>query len=306
VVLATIENYHLGDRIEEQTDPPADPAQDATDKIARIDNRKGRRLLPSTQVLTELVECLLEHGTGGAGTQGPPGAPGAKGDKGDKGDKGESVVGPAGPKGDPGPGLEEGLTRIEALSWTHSSDQVAATGNQNSFAVNVSMLTGPPVPGIVIGFTDQVQVNKAIDADHVFQVLVNHTTADDSSRGLVCRCAIRGRVIPVKLNVDPQGKIVVNAAGHIDAASEVPLGAARGLAFLLDRQLVRIAGEILEGKINDLWIILRGDFVVDTKGKAIDAEFARAELPTGDRPKSSLFGIQGGLFESWFTVKAQG
>ena len=28
--------------------------------------------------------------------------------------------------------------------------------------------------------------------------------------------------------------------------------------------------------------------------------------PTGDHPKGSLFGIQGGLFESWFTVKAQG
>ena len=84
VVLATIENYHLGDRVEEQTDPPADPAQDALDKIARIDNRNGRRLLPSTEVLTELVECLLEHGVGGAGTQGPPGAPGAKGEKGIK------------------------------------------------------------------------------------------------------------------------------------------------------------------------------------------------------------------------------
>ena len=81
VVLATIENYHLGDRIEEQTDPPADPAQDAAAKIARIDNRNGRRLLASTEVLTELVECLLEHGVGGAGTQGLPGAPGAKGDQ---------------------------------------------------------------------------------------------------------------------------------------------------------------------------------------------------------------------------------
>ena len=50
----------------------------------------------------------------------------------------------------------------------------------------------------------------------------------------------------------------------------------------------------------------RGDFVLDSKGKAVDAEFARAELPTGDHPKSSVFGIQGGLFESWFTVKAQG
>jgi hypothetical protein len=34
--------------------------------------------------------------------------------------------------------------------------------------------------------------------------------------------------------------------------------------------------------------------------RAIDAEFVRAQLPTGDRPATSPFGIQGGLFESWF------
>ena len=32
----------------------------------------------------------------------------------------------------------------------------------------------------------------------------------------------------------------------------------------------------------------------------LDAEFARAEFPTGDRPHGSDLGIQGGLFESWF------
>ena len=57
VVLATIENYRVGMSIED----------------ANIDNRKGRQLLPSTQTLTEVVECLLEHGGGGgAGPQGPP------------------------------------------------------------------------------------------------------------------------------------------------------------------------------------------------------------------------------------------
>jgi hypothetical protein len=306
VVLATIENYHFGDRIQEQTDPPADPAADAADKVVRIDNRKGRRLLPSTQTLSELVQCLLEHGVGGAGTQGPPGAPGAKGEKGDKGDKGDTVVGPAGPRGDPGPGLEERLTRIEALSWTHNTEHAAATGNPNSFVVEVEMLTGAKIPGLVIGFTDEVQVSKTIDAEHVLQVLVNHSTLDETTRGFVCRCAIRGRVIPVKLKVDPQGKILLNAAGRIDAAAESPPGNARGVAFLLDMQLAPIARNILAGIINDLWIIVRGDFVLDRNGNAIDAEFVRAELPSGDRPKNSLAGIQGGLFESWFTIKPQG
>ena len=167
------------------------------------------------------------------------------------------------------------------------------------------MLTGAKIPGLVIGFTDEVQVSKTIDAEHVLQVLVNHTTADESRQGFVCRCPIRGRAIPVKLKVDPQGKIVVNDAGRIDTASELPAGNARGVAFLLDMQLAPIARNILAGIVNDLWITLRGDFVLDTTGNAVDAEFVRAELPSGDRPKSSLFGIQGGLFESWFTIRPQ-
>ena len=132
VVLATIENYQVGDRIEDQTDPPATPAADMAAHIARIDNRKGRPLLPSTQVLTELIECLLQQGPGGTGQQGPPGPPGPPGLKGIKA-TGDTVVGPAGPKGDTvvGPSVQrvspaqdwrQDLTRIEALSWIHNTD----------------------------------------------------------------------------------------------------------------------------------------------------------------------------------------
>ena len=79
-----------------------------------------------------------------------------------------------------------------------------------------------------------------------------------------------------------------------------------GVAFLLDMQLAPIARDILAGIINDLWIILRGDFVLDTNGNAIDAEFVRAELPSGDRPKSSCGRDSGWAFESWFAIKPQG
>jgi DNA-binding beta-propeller fold protein YncE len=61
IILATIERYNVGDRLLDQTDPPADPQEDDANKIARIDNRTGRKLLPSTQVLTEVVQCVLEH-----------------------------------------------------------------------------------------------------------------------------------------------------------------------------------------------------------------------------------------------------
>lgn len=60
VVLATIEHYHLGDKIEDQTKPPPKPEDDEQAHIARIDNRKGRHLLPSMSVLVEIIRCMLE------------------------------------------------------------------------------------------------------------------------------------------------------------------------------------------------------------------------------------------------------
>src|SRR6266511_3097704 len=103
VVLATIEHYHApiksgdslqnGDRILDIPPPPVPTtAADIAAHIARIDNRQGRRLLPSVQTLKEMIECLLEREPGGAGQQGPPGPPGPpglRGPKGDPGDKGE-------------------------------------------------------------------------------------------------------------------------------------------------------------------------------------------------------------------------
>jgi len=52
---------------------------------------------------------------------------------------------------------------------------------------------------------------------------------------------------------------------------------------------------------------VNGKPMLDANGKprhrAIDAEFVRAELPTGNRipgAPGGPFGLQGGLFESWF------
>ncbi len=94
VALATIENYEVGFFIQDQTDPPADPAKDLAQQFARIDNQT-RRLLPSTSTIAEVVKCLCES------------------------------KGAAGPKGDPGPpgqnglGLNPGLPKIIDIGWTH-------------------------------------------------------------------------------------------------------------------------------------------------------------------------------------------
>ncbi|NOT54927.1 MAG: hypothetical protein HOP18_10005 [Deltaproteobacteria bacterium] len=275
VVLATITDYRIDGPIND----------------ANIDNRKGRRLLPSTQVMTELIECLLEHGTGGGGGQGPPGEPGKNGEKGEDGAPG---VGERGPEGPIGPGLEEGLTQIVSLSWVH---------NKQSRLVPIVDVAGALIgEGIVLGFSRPVFIPSETEdtaADHVFQVLVQHDLLFEEEpqlgrRGVICRCPVQGRVLPVKPDT---------LSGPITSAQQTT-SPETGLAFIFSREIeerIRRAVERNDGI--ELWVRLRGDFVIDTQGRAIDAEFVRAELPSGDRPKGSKFGVQGGLFESWFKIR---
>jgi DNA-binding beta-propeller fold protein YncE len=308
VVLATVENYAAGFKIEDQTDPPADPLADQAAETARIDNRTGRRILPSVSVLADAVECLLEQGCdGGTGTQGPPGEPGAKGDKGDKGDQGDPGVpgiqgiqgipgkdgkdGTNGKDGKDGAGLETGLTRIKALSWRHDE------GTNPLVTVNFT-LNGQQMskPGLVIGFTQDVVVGYTanpgkiphdINFRHVFQVF---QIVPDSQK--VQRTQFAGLIVPVEF--------AVNASGVIVSASETPTPpSAPGAAFVF------LQDDFIKRQLDtssELFVRLRGDFVVDGNGKAVDAEYARAQLPTGDRPAGSPTGSQGGAFESWFWV----
>jgi hypothetical protein len=134
---------------------------------------------------------------------------------------------------------------------------------------------------------------KALDADHIFTVEAPNPSAPDAAQQWFrCRCANRGQVVPVEV-------ASVDGAGRIDKALIRPgAGTADAIAFLLDEAFV---GEVLrERRLDDLWIRMQGEFVVDIDERAIDAEFTRAELPSGDRPRGSAFGVQGGLFQSWF------
>ena len=90
----------------------------------------------------------------------------------------------------------------------------------------------------------------------------------------------------------------------ITAAQEVASGDAPGIGFLPDAQ-----GQHNALESSDIWINLHCDFVIDVNGKAVDGPFLRIQLPTGDHmgkaptpPAANPFGMQGGLFESWFKV----
>ena len=309
VLLAAIPNYDPGMFVGDQ----------------QIDNRL-RPLAPSTETLRQVILCALESGTGQqgpegpagppgpegpqgpAGEEGPPGpigatgAPGAPGETGPQGPQGEAgPQGAPGPQGPPGPGLEPDLDRIVALSWQH---------RQPAYLVQdfITRLDGSVVPGFVIGFEREVVVTNFADPskppnqmdDHVFEVLIDNQQPQDVRTGLHCWCSVQGIIIPVEFDL--------NAAGIIAQAKEIPNPMAPGAAFVFDPE-TQIGRRFLQkdlAGINQVWVRLRGDFVVDSddpaQARAIDAEFVRAELPSGDRPRGSKVGIQGGLFESWFGV----
>ena len=85
VVLATLKGFVVGDTFENQTDPPADPATDTANHMVRIDNRTGRRMLPSTSTLAEIVQCLCAQGKPKDGKDGKNGTNGKDGTDGKDG-----------------------------------------------------------------------------------------------------------------------------------------------------------------------------------------------------------------------------
>jgi hypothetical protein len=289
IVLATIANWKVGDVI------------DST----RIDNITDRPLLPSVQTIKEVVDCMITQGeSGGAGPVGPAGPAGPVGPAGPIGGDGPAgptgpagpagPIGPIGPQGPVGPGLEPDLTRIIALSWVHNS----TNGAPMDIVDNGGHLIGR---GVVIAFSGEI-IWDSVHHPHIFQVLLRGDLfAPQDTRVFDCRCALLGPMVAVGVTLNAGGTLVIKAVALAVPDAAPPGGVTKAVALLIDEKaLTRLRSQ--EG--GDIFVKVRGDFVIDAKTKrAIDAEFVRAELPTGDRPNGSAFGIQGGTFESWFALK---
>lgn len=288
VALATIHGYRPGFTVLDPADPPTDPADDLAAGIARIDNHAARQVLRSTAVISETVECLLDcceqSGHGQPSAQGPPGEPGPAGAQGPPGEPG-----PAGAQGPPGPGLEQGLTQISAISWTHAA--AMPVSQLETVVFNPGTAKERKAYGLTVVFTKEVAV-EPIDAIHVFSVDAPNLTqpATAARFGYACRCPVQGSVEAVDVTFD--------AAGAIVRADVTGATMSKAISFVFSDLFV--GGVLLKKELGDLWVHLRGDFILDADRRAVDAEFVRAVLPTGDRPAGSDFGIQGGLFESWF------
>jgi DNA-binding beta-propeller fold protein YncE len=271
IVLATINGYTYGKAV----------------AAVDIDNLTDRHLLVSTDILTQVVQCLCEQegGTAKTGPQGPPGTPGKDGENG-----GQGIQGIQGIQGDPGPGLEKGLVQITALSWKHSD----TIGFGSLIPISAPGTHG--APGFVIAFNGDVQTPSANDAAHILQVLLDPRAPTDQAQGFQNLCVMLGSVIPVKATI--AGNIVTNATPIVGSPTT------RALAFLF-RTDTELFNNIRVGKLGNLDVLirLRGDFLLDAKGRAISADFVRADFDTGERPKGSGLCLQGGTFESWLLIK---
>ena len=279
LLLAAVSDYSLG----------------ATVTDNRIDNRV-RPLAPSAETLRELIECCChaKSETGAKGRRGDAGmaatvavgttttgVPGTSATVSNSGTSSAAVLDfviPRGADGADAQCCEPGLTRIIALSWIHDRVGTPFATVGDNLAVIVQFGPG------------RIDVPDLVAAARIFRVEME----DNSNDLFRCFCELKGTVIPVQ-NVRLSGGRIRSADPFAGAPTTTD-----ALAFQFSSQtknLIATSGA-------EVRVTLLGDFLT-AGGRAIDAEFPRAELPTGDHPSGAKEGIQGGTFLSWFWIKAR-
>jgi Collagen triple helix repeat (20 copies) len=286
LILAVIENWQPGFRLEDLGPGPRDPVQDVADKIARLDNERDRTWLASTQAIAEALKCLIEHGgSGGAGPAGPPGPqgpPGADGAPGAEGPPGaDGPPGPPGPQGPPGPEGPPGrpdprLTRICNISWEHRGSARRADLQER---------------GIWLAFRNDTIPDRgkvlAFDLDDIsVMVLAERLERDPAGQGVrICWCQIPAREV--------RG-IMMRESCSLDFDPNEPLdnGFCDGVLYRMDPAGIPEQGSRLR-------VIVNGDLIQDRNGRSIDGNHIAKWVPGRD----SGDGVEGGVFESWFRVE---
>ena len=283
LVVATVERWRPTRRLVDMTDPPHDPLVDAEAGVARIDNRQGRKLLPSTQAIAEALKCVIDNccnGSGGGnGGQGPPGPQGPQGPQGPEGPVGaQGDLGPAGsqgltgPPGPPGSGLDPDFGHICNINWEHTG------------FVPRDLLKNP---GLLIAFDTNV-LNSDLNECSVRIFLENR----DSQQAMVCWCQPESEAITIT-----------------GIKFEVPCNLTAGFSTVNDPdaevngcQIQFISSANFIAPLRKFWIEICGDLIRarhkngDLRG--LDANHLPKWVParaTGD-------GVEGGTFKSWFRV----
>lgn len=181
--------------------------------------------------------------------------------------------------------FEQNLTRIIAMSWPHAG--------RSSLQVS---LDGGVAFGLVVGFGADLGIQTSVQAstlnNNSFRVFLRGNATSDGGVPIFTINELRPQaVLPVNITL---------SGGNIGAISSTGGGSeANGVLFQID---VASRNALLVRR-QQLFIQLAGDHILDSAGRAIDVEFPRNGLPSGDGPGGAELGIQGGRFDSWVTVE---
>jgi len=321
IVLATITDYVWGEVVDAK----------------RIDNRAGRRLLPSTTLLAEVIECIASCASAGmtgpmgppgkdgaAGKDGAPGTPGTPGTPGLPGKDGKDGVpglpgkdgkdgapgvpgtpglpGKDGKDGKDGAGLRTDLPRIVGINWPHAGEIVEGSDDHRKLIDN----------GLVVAFDPRWPVlRETLHEQSVLLLLqgqVEWSGSGDKTMPVRCYCEVMGRIAGVDINATCGKAFTI--PGKDDSGVAVtgvrfrPVNDGQPIALVPGTYRVVLEGDhILGSKKIEIEDINNPGKTVAVN-PALDANhFApgvgNGRCPTGDR-------IEGGRFLSWFTILSSG
>lgn len=247
-------------------DAPTDPCIVLATFTLKADGTIGpvsicgsRPLVYSNEVLLDLLLCAHSSSQGSKGDKGDVGARGPQGDQGLRGDPG-----PGGPKGDQG--LQGPAGSTPNLDLT----KIIKTNWPHD-----SLWTIPKLmkDGLAVAFSSTVTPTTQFGAAWFI------VTAEipDPPHGSIVVTHVLG------------DSIAMAQAGTVALFKPAPVFAAE-----VEANMKR-----LKQKRATIRVLLKCDFLVGEKELAVDGDFLRGVMPTGD-------GIPGGEFESWFFLDARG
>jgi DNA-binding beta-propeller fold protein YncE len=278
LIVATVENWQPGFRLEDMPAGLPDPLADAAAKTTRIDNRRDRTVLASTQAIAAALQCLMSQGggNGAPGPAGPPGPEGAKGDQGEKGDKGDKGdQGDKGDKGDPA-GPDRTLTRICNVSWRHKGLIPRSELQERGLVIAFRNDTFPERGKVLAKDLDDISV----------MVLAEFQEGQRGESARTCWCQLRAKQVAGVMLREP-------CSTEVAQDGPEPDGFCDGALYVFADP-----GSI-PGRGTRLRVLVNGDLIRDRKGRGVDAD----NLPDWVPDRDSGDGIEGGMFESWFRVE---
>lgn len=281
LVLATIPEWTAGDFIYALSDKSE---EGLPDNKAWIDNRLGRKVLSSTQDIANALKCVIENccgdSNGGSGLQGPPGENGKDGINGLPGVNGTN--GTNGSNGIDGIGIDPDLPHICDINWPHAGEIAPGELEEN---------------GLVIAFDSPV-----INGDlHQISIQVLIKTHRESQINCWCDARLQGLR---GLHLNEQCNISKGIKKEFDPIAE-PTAEVDGLKVKLDIKFL-----LSMQALSTLRVLVNGDFIRGKHRKTgervgLDADHLPPWLSTPASPPDTKTGdgIEGGTFESWFSLK---